>query len=84
MDTLNWQVETAKEKPQDTIENLDLTEQEKEIFELIATESKTFDIILAQTGMEFGDLMVMLTNLEIKGYIKQSDGEKYMSTVNVG
>ena len=84
MDTLNWQVETAKEKPQDTIENLDLTEQEKEIFELIATEPKTFDTILAHSIADFGDLMVMLTNLEIKGYIKQSDGEKYMSTVNVG
>ena len=85
LDTLDWQIETTVPKKDTNVsESLDLTEEEKPIFELIAQESRNFDSILSLTGMDFGDLMIVLTNLEIKGYIKQTEGEKYMSTVNLG
>lgn len=85
LDTLNWQIETTVPKKDINVsESLDLSEEEKPIFELIAQESRNFDSLLSITGMDFGDLMIVLTNLEIKGYIKQTEGEKYMSTVNLG
>ena len=44
----------------------------------------SFNNIASKTGMDFGNLMVTLTNLELKGCIKQTDGEKYMSAINIG
>jgi len=86
LDTLGWQVDTSKkiDKNQDGyVEDLDLDENEKLVFVSIATEPKNFDALLLETEFDFGDLMVILTNLEIKGYIKQTDGENYISTINV-
>lgn len=87
LETLDWQLTPPQpqvDNNKSCIDDLDLSEEERPIFETIATESVTFDMLLADTGMDFGDLMVVLTNLEIKGYIKQTDGEKYMSVVNIG
>lgn len=84
LETLDWQIEAKSQNSESKLDELDLTDEEKPIFDIIATEAKTLDSIASQTGIDFGDLMVILTNLEIKGYIKQTDGEKYMSTVNVG
>ena len=60
------------------------TVKEQNVFEQIAVESCSFDTILARTGMDFGELTLVLTNLELKGYIKMTDGSKYQSLVNVG
>lgn len=84
LDTLDWQLEQVNQKHQNILEIMKLTNEEKEIFTIIATEPTTFDSLLSQTSMKLSDLMVLLTNLEIKGYIKQTDGEKYISTVNLG
>ena len=87
LETLNWQIEkqesTIGRNPESYIDELDLDETEQKVFISIATEAKNFDNILLETELDFGDLMVVLTNLEIKGYIKQTDGEKYMSVINV-
>jgi len=87
LDALNWQVQQhdalAEEKQNSCIDELDLDEIEKNVFLTIATEPQNFDSILLETGLDFPDLMVVLTNLEIKGYIKQIDGEKYISVVKV-
>ena len=84
LDTLDWQVETKPEKKQNPLESLDLTEDEKTVFDIIATDPTSFDNIASKTGMDFGNLRVTLTNLELKGCIKQTDGEKYMSAINIG
>ena len=84
LDTLGWQVEIKQPKPQEAAESLDLSEKEQNVFEQIAVESCSFDTILARTGMDFGELTLVLTNLELKGYIKMTDGSKYQSLVNVG
>ena len=86
LEALGWQIETQNETTTNTdsyIDKLDLEDSEKEVFLTIATEAKNFDNIMLETEIDFGDLMVILTNLEIKGYIKQTDGEKYMSIINV-
>lgn len=88
LDALGWQLSTSNTKSQkaetSSLDELDLNENEYNVFKIIATESVNFDVLLAETQLDFGDLMVILTELEIKGYIKQTDGEKYMSIVNFG
>ena len=64
-------------------EKLDLTEDEKSVFNLISIENKGFDEIIQNTALKFEDLMLILTTLEIKGYIKQVDGDKYQSLVKI-
>lgn len=84
LDTLGWEVEIKQPKQENTTKSLNLTEEEKIVFDMIAAESCSFDTILAKTGMDFGELTLLLTNLEINGCIKMTDGSKYMSTINVG
>ena len=85
LDALDWQIEVNKpEKPVSKIETLDLTEDEKTVFELVAANEMTVDAIVAQSNIDFGTLTLILMNLELKGYIKQTDGGKYMSVVSVG
>ena len=43
----------------------------------IEIEAKGFDKISAETGLGFNNLLVTLTSLELKGAIKQLEGEKY-------
>lgn len=86
LEALNWQVAKNNldtNEHESYLDNLDLDDNERDIFISIATEAKSFDTLLLESGMDFADLMVLLTNLEIKGYIKQTDGEKYMSIVKV-
>lgn len=85
LEALNWQISTNNNKfdqYDSYIDNLDLADNERDVFLSIATESKTFDSLLIEFDIDFADLMVLLTNLEIKGYIKQTDGEKYMSVIS--
>ena len=86
LDTLDWQIEcvTEDKKEQGKLDSLDLTEDEKKVLELISTGTDNVDALCNKTEFEFGDLFLLLTNLEIKGYIKQTDGDRYLSTVNLG
>ena len=81
---MDWQVEVNKLQTEDSfIDTLDLSEEEKPIFEYIATQECTTDEICTHFDIEFSDLTVALMELELKGYIKQSDGGKYMSVVKI-
>ncbi len=85
LDALQWQIEMPKpQKSESTMEYLDLTEEERTVFSLVAADGMTVDMIVSQSGIDFGELTVILMNLELKGYVKQTDGGKYMSLVNVG
>lgn len=77
LDTLNWQLETAPKKTKQT--PADLEENEQKVFDIISLQDSTADAVAAQTGIAFDELSVILTMLELKGYIKQTGGEKYMS-----
>ena len=85
LDALEWQIETVQtDKKECAFEKLELTEQEKTVLEFIAVDEMTVDSIVSRTGIDYGVLTVILMNLELKGYVKQTDGGKYMSLINLG
>ena len=65
------------------MENLDITKDEEVVLNLIAIENASVDEIIQNTSLNFDDLMLILTTLEIKGYIKQVDGGIYQSLVKI-
>lgn len=83
LDALDWKMEAVNNSDTSPLEKLDLDDEEKPIFEYIATQSCTIDELCAQLGLDFSDLTVALMNLELKGYIRQTDGGKYMSEIKI-
>jgi DNA processing protein len=71
---LNWEIKPEKQLKMNFSE---FSEDEKKVLRAIEIESKGFDAISAETGVEFNSLLVCLTNLELQGTIKQVEGEKY-------
>lgn len=68
-DILNWSFEAHKK------EKIELNETEKNVFDIIALEPLNFEKIQAKIPyIDVSSLMVTLTNLELKGIIKQTDG----------
>lgn len=83
LDTMDWQIEmSSSSNDKAKIDDSTLSEQEKAVFEIISKDGKTADSLASETGLDFGELMAALTGLEIGGFIKQTDGEKYISLVN--
>lgn len=74
LSALNWEV---KREDQLKIGLSDFSADEKKILDSIEVEAKGFDKISAETNLEFNDLLTNLTTLELKGVIKQIEGEKY-------
>lgn len=71
---LNWEI---KADEQTKLDFSDFSEEEKKILDAVEIEPKGFDAISSETGICFENLLVGLTNLEMKGSIKQIEGEKY-------
>lgn len=71
-DALGWEFSQSENK-------LELNNDEKIIYDLIALEPKSFDIITKDVDFEIGNLMVNLTQMELKGLIKQINGKYYIS-----
>ena len=81
LDVLDWQIERKKQPKTSSLpKEASLSPKEQEIFSIIAKDGSTTDEICAKTGIDFGELMVILTKLELEGVIAQSDGERYIST----
>lgn len=74
LSALNWEIKPEKQLKIDFNE---FSEDEKKVLRAIEIESKGFDAISAETGIDFNSLLVCLTNLELQGTIKQVEGEKY-------
>lgn len=74
LNALNWEVkkENNSSKPIN-----EYSDNEKKVLDSIEVEAKGFDRISSETGLDFNNLLVCLTNLELKGIIKQLEGEKY-------
>lgn len=80
LDTMGWQFDVSKNKSEGvSLDDLNLDEKESVVFSLIAKDGATPDSISTQTGLDFGEIMVVLTGLELKGLVSQEDGEKYIS-----
>ena len=71
---LNWEIKPEKQLEMDFSQ---FSEDEKKVLSSIEVEPKGFDKISTETGLEFNNLLVCLTNLELNGMIKQIEGEKY-------
>ena len=74
---LNWEVDNTHTC--DTNNNSDdLSQDEKNVIEIIAYEPVNVEKIASKTNININDLMIILTMLELKGIIKQLPGEIYM------
>ena len=74
LNALGWELKVQKQVKLD-LNNY--SEEEKKVLSVIEIESKGFDLISSETGINFNNLLVCLTKLELQGTIKQVDGEKY-------
>lgn len=79
-DTLGWEVKKtnpAISKTPETKLYAGLSEDEIRVLEMVQRDECTFDRISGELGLDFSDLMIILTNLEINGCIQQSEGNRY-------
>lgn len=75
LNQMNWKFELNNKK-----EKFDLSDLHKKVFNSISKEAKTFDEIINDVKLEISQFMVILTELEIKGLIKQSNNKYYKLT----
>ena len=73
LNCLNWDIKPDKKENK---EELSLIEQK--IINVISKEAKTFDDIALNVKEEISAIMVALTELELKGLIKQADNKYYI------
>lgn len=57
--------------------NIELNETQKHVLDIIAIEAQGFDEIMIKSKFETSKLMVVLTELELKGLIIQKDNKYY-------
>lgn len=75
LNALNWEVK--KEIPQQQLTLPMLTPDEELIYSNIELEEKGVDELLTLTHLELDDLLMNLTTMELKGIIKQCNGDRY-------
>ena len=71
---LGWEI---KSPIQQKFINIELNEDEFKIVDAIQIEPKGFDSIQHETSIDTDDLLTCLTTLELKGIIKQVEGDRY-------
>lgn len=76
LNTLGWQIEIKNTQKESSEDNL--TDREKIVIEEIKLNPLSFDELILRTKLNINDLMIILTQLELKGLIKQTDGNKYI------
>lgn len=74
LNALNWEITTNSENLD---ESDDLSIDEKKILYTINIEPKCFDEIQRETELQTDNLLVLLTNLELKGCLEQVVGDRY-------
>ncbi len=73
LEALRWEVKIE----QKNLFELDLSEVEQLIYDALNIEDKCFDELQAFTRLSVDDLLTYLTTMELKGIIKQVDGDRY-------
>ncbi|MBR2068784.1 MAG: DNA-processing protein DprA [Candidatus Gastranaerophilales bacterium] len=72
LNNLGWDmIHNKKDK------TLKLTETQKKILDIISFEETTFDEIIQKCTMDTASVMICLTELELNGLIKQSNGKYF-------
>ena len=67
-------IETEKKK-EINLDEIDATDDERKIIALLAVEPLARDELIAQSGLSISDANVILSMMEIKGFIKEVAGE---------
>lgn len=78
LNVLNWDLVKNNQQTANSC-NLDLTNEENQVIDCISRDSLCLDEIIIKTNLNIADLMVILTRLELRGLIKQTDGERFIS-----
>lgn len=77
---LNWQF--IKDTPKkDEMDSQNLLDNESLIYDILSLEPASIDKIVTESNLNIGDIMVILTTLELKGMIKQMPGEQYIKSL---
>ena len=58
-------------------ENIELSDEEKKIYDTLTEKPILIDIIVGKTGIQTQNVLVSLTNLEMQGLIKRNDVGQY-------
>ena len=74
LEALKWEIIPAKQLEMNFSQ---FSDEEKWVLNSIEIEPKGVDSISIETGISLNNLLACLTSLELKGIIKQIDGEKY-------
>ncbi len=75
LDEYSWRTEEIEES-----ESLELTRSEETVFEALKRESSLDELIL-ETGIEAGELLSVLMELELKGVVSGAPGGRYRRRV---
>ncbi len=75
LDALNWEIKKETKQQQLTLPML--TPDEEKIYENLQIEEKGIDELLTLTKLNLEDLLMNLTTMELKGIIKQGNGDRY-------
>lgn len=60
---------------------LELLDNERKVYEIIKLEPQLFDDILKKSSLTVGELMCLLTTMELKGIINQLPGQKFVTMI---
>ena len=74
LEALGWEI---KIEQQSLFDLPDLSDDEKVIYEALEIEEKSVDELQAFTRLSIDNLLMYLTTMELKGIIKQVDGDRY-------
>lgn len=72
---LNWEIKKEEKRTQLTLPTM--THDEERIFQYLQIEEKGADELLSLTGLNLDNLLMNLTTMELKGIIKQVNGDRY-------
>lgn len=78
LETLDWEIKTEQKT---LFEVPDLSEDEMKIFKALEIEEKGVDELLFITKIHLDNLLMYLTTMELKGIIKQVDGDRYKKVI---
>ncbi len=74
LEALGWEI---KKEVQTQLTLPTLTPDEEKIYEYVSIEERGVDELLSLTGLNLDNLLMNLTTMELKGIIKQVNGDRY-------
>lgn len=77
LNALGWEIEVPHQQSFDFENICSLSQEEQKILDSIEAEPKSFDIIQRETEIQTEELLSNLTTMELKGIIKQVEGDRY-------